>query len=128
MIEAATTPGTSTVAKAASEARPEPPPIPCPIVGNTYRNTNTSRKGWTRVRATNAPKFFFSTARSRTIRACNAARLAANVVRGGDDARDNSVSALQVELHAAVNHPRPGHAIDVLLQLSSECTTVCVRL
>ena len=32
-------------------AGPAPPPMPWPICGNTYRNTNTSRNGWIRVRS-----------------------------------------------------------------------------
>ena len=83
MIEIPTTPGTSTVANADSATLPPPPPTPWPIVGNTYRNTNTSRNGWISVRITNSTKFLRSTTRSRRISARSAVRLAAIVERAG---------------------------------------------
>ncbi len=83
MIEIPTTPGTSTVANFDSSTLPPPPPMPWPILGNTNRNTNTSRNGWTSVRITNSHLFFHSTTRSRRISARSAMRLAAIVERVG---------------------------------------------
>ena len=83
MMAMPTTPGTSTVAKADWPACPLPPPTPWPMVGNTYRNTKTSRNGWTSVRATNSNTCLRSTARSRRTSAASASRLAAAAERAG---------------------------------------------
>ncbi len=77
-----TTPGTSTVANADSAAG-LCPPMPCPIFGNTYRNTKHSRNGWISVRSTNSHRCLRSTTRSRRISAPSAARLAAATERVG---------------------------------------------
>ena len=53
------------------------------MLGNTYRNTNTSRNGWISVRSTNSQKFLRSTTKSRRISAFSAVRLAAITERVG---------------------------------------------
>ena len=74
-IESPTTPATRMVAKADSPPA-LPPPMPWPIFGNTYKKTNTSRKGWMIVRGMNSLRFFLSTVRSRSSSAPKAERLA----------------------------------------------------
>ena len=66
-MEIPTTPGTRTVAN--DEPTLDLPPTDCPISGNTYRNTNTSRNGWIMVRITNSTRCLRSTVRSRSSRA-----------------------------------------------------------
>ena len=69
-IVVATTPAISSVEKAAWAC--DEPPMPSPIFGNTYVNTNTSNSGCMMVRTANWPKFLRSTWRSRRSRARNA--------------------------------------------------------
>src|SRR3974390_3380861 len=57
--------------------------MPCPIFGNTYRNTKQSRNGWMSVRSTNSQMCLRSTTTSRSSRAPSAVQLAAAPARGG---------------------------------------------
>jgi len=77
-----TTPATSTVANADSAAGPPiPPPMPCPISGKTYVNTNTRRNGCRSVRGMNSFSVLRRTVRSRRSSALYAVQLAPTVLR-----------------------------------------------
>ena len=66
----AMTPGTRRLEKFVSPSAP--PPIPCPIFGNTYVNTNTNSNGCMIVRSANSMNDFLRTFRSRSSSAPNA--------------------------------------------------------
>src|SRR5262245_46549201 len=84
MIASATTPATRIVENSVS---PEPlPPTPCPILGNTYVKTKTSRNGWSSVRGMNSLSCLRRTTASRSSRARNATRVAAAGLRRGTSA------------------------------------------
>ncbi len=82
MTEIPTTPGTRIVANADCWASPWPP-MPWPILGNTYRKTKHSRNGWMIVRRPNSHQCLRRTTRSRSIRAPSAVQLAAATERVG---------------------------------------------
>ena len=82
MTEIPTTPGTRIVANADSATIPCPP-MPCPILGNTNRNTKQSRNGWMTVRSTNSQRCLRSTTTSRSMSAPSAVQLAAATDRVG---------------------------------------------
>ena len=64
---------------------PPRPPIPWPIFGNTYANTNTSRNGWISVRGSTSFQVLRTTTRSRRRSARNAVRAPAAGLTDGHE-------------------------------------------